>query len=254
MVDCFRILSMNCQGLGDKNKRKDVFAYLRKLSYSIYCLQDTHFTVELEKNIRAEWGYNCFFSCWKSNARGVAILFNNNFEYKVLKEKSDNNGNFLALDLEIHENKERLSLITLYAPNGDEPLFFDKITEAINEFSNKQCIICGDFNLVINPILDYDKTYKQINNKKARDRVLEIMENYNLIDVYRQYNPEKRRYTWRRKNPIKQARLDFFLISENLLSSIEKSNIESGYRSDHAIIDLSLKFNDFQKRDRFMEV
>jgi hypothetical protein len=29
------------------------------------------------------WRFECFFSSFSSNSRGVAILFNNNFEFKV---------------------------------------------------------------------------------------------------------------------------------------------------------------------------
>ena len=43
MADKIKICSLNCQGLGDANKRRDVLRYLRKSNYSILCLQDTHF-------------------------------------------------------------------------------------------------------------------------------------------------------------------------------------------------------------------
>jgi exonuclease III len=38
-----KILSVNCQGLGNIVKRTDVFNYLKKKQCNIYCLQDTHF-------------------------------------------------------------------------------------------------------------------------------------------------------------------------------------------------------------------
>ena len=63
--------------------------------------------------------------------------------------------------------------------------------------------------------------------------------------MYRQSHPDTLRYTWRKKNPLKQSRLDFFLISGNLLSSVSSSSIEPSYRSDHSIVTLCLKFNDF---------
>lgn len=40
-----------------------------------------------------------FFSSVSSNSRGVAILFNKNFEFKVLKEKKDINGNYFILEI-----------------------------------------------------------------------------------------------------------------------------------------------------------
>ena len=69
-----KILSVNCQGLGDIAKRRDVFNYLRSLNYNIYCLQDTHFSSDFENDVRNLWGFQCYFSSFASNSRGVAIL------------------------------------------------------------------------------------------------------------------------------------------------------------------------------------
>ena len=52
-----KIISANCRGLGDFEKRKDVFNYLRKKNFHIYCLQDTHFIKDSELRIRSEWGW-----------------------------------------------------------------------------------------------------------------------------------------------------------------------------------------------------
>ena len=51
----------------------------------------------------------------------VIWIWNNNFEYEVLKEKRDLNGNYLALDVVI--DKPKLTLLSLYGPNMDNPDF-----------------------------------------------------------------------------------------------------------------------------------
>ena len=63
-------LTVNCQGLGNIEKRKDVFHFLKSKNYNIYCLQDTHFTSEIESSISSMWGFDCFFSSFSSNSRG----------------------------------------------------------------------------------------------------------------------------------------------------------------------------------------
>ena len=239
-----KILSVNCQGLGNMGKRRDVFDYLHKKNYNIYCLQDTHFTESQENLIQNMWGHQCYFSSYTSNARGVCIFLNNNFEFTVHRKKSDLNGNYLALDITIENH--RLTLISLYAPDTDTPIFFEKISEIIDDFGNSSYILCGDYNLVINPDLDY-YNYVNINNEKARAKLLEIIENKNMIDPFREVFPDKKRYTFRKRSPLKQSRLDFFLISDDLLPSLKDSDIESSYRSDHSIINLHLVFNDFKR-------
>ena len=44
------ILSMNCRGLADVEKRNDVSQYLKRKKYSIYCLQETLFSEEIQSD------------------------------------------------------------------------------------------------------------------------------------------------------------------------------------------------------------
>ena len=103
MDDCVTVVSVNCQGLGNRQKRKDVFHYLRKKNYSIYFLQDTHFEPKMEMFISAVWGYESYFSSYSSSSRGVTILFNNNFEFKVKDIHKGDIGNYNILTVRIKE-------------------------------------------------------------------------------------------------------------------------------------------------------
>lgn len=135
------ISTTNVRGLHDPQKRRDVFNYLRSKHIQICCLQETHFTEDLEPYIRAEWGGSIYFSSYTSNARGVCILFGNNLEYKILKSKIDGEGNFIVLDIIIED--KRLTLVNIYGPNDDSPDFFRKIADRIEENGNDTCIIQG---------------------------------------------------------------------------------------------------------------
>lgn len=240
-----KILSVNCQGIGMLPKRTDVLNYIKERECQIYCLQDTHFNPgEDEKRVRSRWNNDCYFSSYKSNARGVAILFAKNFEYQVHRSVSDPNGNFLILDISVCNN--RFTLASVYGPNIDNPDFFQSVSEKIIELENDSIVWCGDFNLVLNPKLDY-KNYKTVNNKNAREKMLEIMNDQHLVDPFRDAHPELKRYTWRRRLPLQQARLDFFLVTEDLLASVKKCSIGNSYRSDHSPVLLNLCFTEFIK-------
>ena len=90
--------------------------------------------------------------------------------------------------------------------------------------------------------------YNTINNKKSHDTILQIKENYSLVDPFREAYSSLRRYPWWKKSPIKQAPLDYFLISQDLLSSVNKCSIVGSYRSDHSMIILDISLVQFQKR------
>ena len=208
------------------------------------CLQDTHFIKDLEPYIETQWGYKCVFNSHTSNSRGVAILFNNDFELKLHKEKKDNNGNMLALDLSINEH--RVNLINIYGPNTDSSEFFEALRDILIDMDNLYFVICGDYNIALKPDID-TFNYTNINNPKAREKLLEIMEDMKLVDYFRILNSDSKCFTLRRKTPIRQARLDYFLTSENLGNIIDTIKVKPGYRSDHSTVILELKFNKFEK-------
>ena len=47
------------------------------------------------------------------------------------------------------------------------------------------------------------------------------MEDLQLLDYYRILNPDRKVYNWIKKTHLKQSRLDYILISENLSNLVE---------------------------------
>ena len=206
-VNSISVLSANCQGLRNPDKKFDVITYCKESKASIVCLQDTHLTNNDISVIKRIWGGEVIVCGNKTNARGVAILLNSNFEYKIISKTEDPDGNFISLVMKL--SSMTVNLITLYGPNNDHPDFFQCIQDTIEQTTTDYNIICGDFNLVLNPDID-THNYNAVNNPRARQKVLSIMKNYDLCDVFRELHQNKKRFTWRRRNPVKQARLDFF--------------------------------------------
>ena len=67
-----------------------------------------------------------------------------------------------------------------------------------------------------------------------------------LVDSFRQFHPNLRRFSWRKKSPFKQARFDYFLTSKNLTDLIDSCEILPSYRSDHSILKLEITINHFK--------
>ena len=110
-------------------------------------------------------------------------------QFKILNEKQSNDGNIIALNLILDNNN--VTLISLYGPNNYNPDFYENLDSILEEFNNSMCIICGDFNMVLDPKLEYDN-YRNTNNPKARNKLLSIIEYRHLIDAYRQIKPDKK--------------------------------------------------------------
>ena len=237
-----KIGSLNCRGLADEVKRKDFFLRCKN-KYDISVLIDTHCKKEKENQWRQEWGYTCYFSSHTGNSRGIAVLFNNTFQFKVHDEIKDKEGNFLIFDVTIQEC--RMTLVALYGPNEDSPNFYKKLQEHITFLNNSSIIMVGDWNVV----QDYDLdtcNYKSKNNLNTHEKIYDMKESLDLVDIWRALNPDKTRYTWGGPG-LKQSRLDYFLISTDFEQHVQYADTDMSYRSDHSPVNLVLQFYNQKK-------
>lgn len=85
------------------------------------------------------------FSSDSSKSTGVAILFNNNFNFQISKFYSDPEGRFLVCDS--ITNGKHLTLQNIYAPNEDKAEFFTSAFNHLLDFKCEEIIFGGDFNL-----------------------------------------------------------------------------------------------------------
>ena len=237
-----KVLSANCQGLQNIQKRVDVLSYMKDRKANIIGLQDTHWTEKDLLSVKQIWGNECYLNGTLTNSRVVTILLNKNFEYQITSTKSDSCGHFLYLGIKL--SSMTINLINIYAPNNDKPNFFSCIKDFLLTNHADYTVICGDFNLVLDQTID-TKNYKHVNNPNAQKAVKDMMNELNLLDIYRLLHPNVTRFTWRKRNPIKHARLDFFLISDVMTDIVKTCNIGVAYRSDHSVIELELFLNKF---------
>lgn len=107
-------------------------------------------------------------------------------------------------------------------------------------------MLVGDFNLALNSVID-TKNYNSINNPKAREKLLESIDDLNLLNYFKILNPGKKVYLLIHgvKKPLKQGRLDYISISESFSNFVESYILKPGYISNHVIVEL--KFSSFKR-------
>ena len=231
------LTSANIRGLRQQFKRRDIFDYIKNLKADIVCLQETHLIQKDLNILRKEWNIDYFIAGNSTNSRGVMIMINNSFEYKVNQCIKDPDGRYLIIELSI-TNLVNIFIINLYAPNRDDPVWFTTLFDKVHSLSNGSEIWTGDWNaaLTANDIYNYNT----LRNPLASKIINSSMAKGNLLDIWRIQHENRKRFTWRSDKPCRASRLDYFLISEELLSLNPKSEILNAYKSDHNIIKLSI--------------
>lgn len=140
-----KLTSLNTRGISNFRKRRTMFTRLRKQKPDIVFLQETHSTRGNEVSWKREWGATLFCSHGANNARGVAILIRNNFDYTVEESIVDSNGRFIILKVLL--SGEPALLVHIYAPNRDNELvtFYRSLLQTIvkNNLDEIEDIILG---------------------------------------------------------------------------------------------------------------
>lgn len=163
--DELNLVSFNCRGLGGRQKRRDVLNMLRSSPHDVFCLQDIHILKNDISAFLTLWRGMGFFSCFTRSSRGVCILFRPSFQFTLLSEERDENGNFIAIGFEYQGST--YTVFNVYGPNEDEPDFYENINGCIGKIDTDHIILCGDFNLVIDQNKD-TLNYAEEHNKKAK--------------------------------------------------------------------------------------
>ena len=113
-------------------------------------------------------------------------------------------------------------------------------------------IILINFNLVLDLGVD-----KEGGLAKTHTKALIVIKQYaaklDLIDAWAILNQDARRYTWRRRNPEIYYRLDFFLVSQSVMSNVKDTGISTGYKTDHSLITIKIAHHPNITRSRILE-
>ena len=201
-----------------------------------FFLQETHSTEHCEKAWKEDWGNDAvFFSHGLSNSRGVCILIKDLSQITITRQYRDDYGRLLVLDTDVSNTK--ITFINVYGPNIDDSPFFDNISQILGNFDCESIVWGGDFNCVLDLNLD-KKGGRHVTHGNSVKCIYDIMDEYNLVDVWRFQNPNLSRFTWHLGDAF--CRLDFFLISNNLVVQTEKCTISPGFKTDHSAICLYL--------------
>ena len=234
------ILSLNVRGLRNQVKRRSIFRFLKDQNCQIYLLQETFSEQKDEPIWKSEWGGAIFFSHGSTHSKGVSILINPSSKLNVEVTGKDLDGRIVSINL-IY-NSAKMSICNIYAPNDSQQqqkflLTLNRHLMSHTEISN--LIVGGDWNVTL-----------QARDKKGgipwrptlyRDKLIAIMDDIGLIDVFRKLHPNERSFTYESKSLEVRSRIDFFLVSKSVENWVVKTNTKVSNAPDHKAVVLDLK-------------
>lgn len=176
------ISSWNVRGLNKIVKLKQVLGRIKQMKSTICFLQETHLVDRDLNRIGSRWPGQIFSSNFTTHARGVMILIHKSVPFNLKHKYLDPPGRFIILSGTLISTL--VNLVCLYAPNGDDPAFYQHFFLTISAYSGR-FIIGGDFNCVMHPAVDRSNS-SDTSHQQARKTIGKFMNDLNLIEIWRQ--------------------------------------------------------------------
>lgn len=132
-----------------------------------------------------------------------------------------------------------ITFLNIYAPNVDDPDFFQKVFNLIPDLSSTQLIIGGDFNTILDCLLDRHST-RPTNLSNASITLNNIIKSLNLVDVWRLQHPTDKEFSFFSSVHKSYTRIDYFLTDATLAADVVISKYYDILISDHSPVEIKI--------------
>ena len=239
-----KIASLNCRGLNEKSKRILFFENFAKSDYSIICLQETKLKPEKELLYMKEWESGpSFFNSVPGGKSGTAILINTN-QITVKNALNDDIGKTIAIDISV--DGDSFHIINTYFPNDNREQYRYIYNLPPFFHSPFPIIWCGDHNISTNNTID--RLPSNQNKDQYGESIIEIINNFQLIDVCRKLYPNKNDiFTYTHGST--RSRIDKILVQGDCFH-IKDYCHELIYQSDHELIVAHIQSNNIIEKGK----
>ena len=242
------------------------YDWVKKEDPDVICLQEVK---SFESQLPPEFRFHMqeYNWIWHAGERPwyawTATLYKKHLKFVSWISKFESIEHFHEDGRVVETKFQNFTLLNVYFPNGGERAdgtemlgykleFYDHFIHYINKLraAGEKVITCGDFNICHHPIdiARPEENKNSIGFLPIEREKMDELENHDYVDVFRHFYPEaKDHYTWRSYRAGARPRnvwrrLDYFRVSKNVLSHVEKITHETAIEwSDHCPITLELR-------------
>ncbi|MBX4261708.1 exodeoxyribonuclease III [Clostridium estertheticum] len=252
-----KIYSWNVNGIR-AIKNKGFIEWIESEQPEVLCLQETKIQEDqISDELKNIEGYYSYFCCAQKKGYSGVAIYTKQKPISIMRgigiEKFDSEGRILIAEF------ENFTLFNIYFPNGqkdDDRLsykmeFYDELLAYCEKLrkNGKKLIICGDYNTAHNVIdLKNPKANEKYSGFLPIERAwMDKFISHGYVDTFRYLHEEEVKYSWwsyRFKAREKNAgwRLDYFFITEDLLSELKEATILNDVvGSDHCPVSIILQ-------------
>jgi hypothetical protein len=223
-----KIISLNCRGLGNVDKCRQLLNRLYSLAVKsplVVLLQET--MIQSDNYIALAWRGRYVFTPGSGHGRGCITLMSHALDISDVVHYENRGHHFIMTDAQC----EKILVSNIYAPNGydeDKLEFFHSAFQHIGQWDGN-IIVGGDFNLTL---YEADRHCRGVT--QAELRIGDVVKNYisdlDLTDCWLGNSG----YTWRRHKTM--SKLDHIYTRLDSYSCTQLTTNWTFTQSDHACV------------------
>ena len=199
-------------------------------------LQETHLNATESKKLKQNWVGQSFSSPGGKASRGVSILISKNMPFKSSSVHVDQEGRYIIVSGWLQN--EMVTLVNVYAPNILQSKFFASLCPKISQSMESPLIIGGDFNSVCDPIVDRS-SHPLPSDKNMSAALRNFQAELGITEVWRLVHPDAREYSFFSGAHNSYSRIDYIMMSSNLIQNVIEIKMNSILVSDHAAVSVT---------------
>lgn len=235
--------SWNLKGLNSPIKRASCLDILTRNHIEIAMLQETHLRKRDVLRLENHRYKVAAFSSAPNKTKGVATVIDKKLKISIIDKGGDQEGRICFL--KCIYNGTKIVLVSVYAPNRFDPIFFQSLTNILMTLTDYQLIIGSDMNAVVDHVWDKSKA---VNYNSRSSNARHVLCDFNLIDIWRAYHPGTKEFTFYSTRNQSFSRINFMLISSSLFSTVKKIVIQPMSLSDHHAYFCQFQFVQLKKK------
>ena len=228
-----KLASLNARGLRDLGKTARLLRDLLSFGVDVATIQETHFVCEADSRVLSN-DFVVYSAYGNRQARGVSLLVKRSLDASVDLVHADVEGRLIVADIAVKSGAFRV--VAVYAPNDrDERVAFYRRLEPFLVDSSR-LVLVGDWNAILDPKIDRGRGAK---GKARADRSLvNLINDFGLIDRYRADHPGREMWTWALRWPSLRvvSYLDRMLVRRVDLDLLDCPTFHRLDYSDHKLV------------------
>ena len=216
-----QLLPLNINIFHNDDKRMAGCENIINKNIDIVLLQEMHTTPEISFKWEKEWkGKSLWHSGPILKSSGVAILFKEKLQFEIINSETDLDGRILKCIIQLE--KQLFQIINIYAPTNskNKQNFYQELPKYLEKQNNT--ILAGDFNMIEDISLDKLGGNTSSTHLIGLNKLTELKNAHNLVDIWRKSNPLKKLLTYHNPDKTIHTRLDRIYISTTIKSKTSK--------------------------------